>query len=381
MNKIPGKLELVKSATQLPEKRSFNVLEDQEVDNKDTEIKEGVSSNKSMVTFSKIQNFELFIGAHVSAAKGIENSILNSININGNAFALFLKSQRKWMSPCLKPYNIQEFRKLCNNHGFNPKKHILPHGSYLVNLASADKEKRDKSYENLIDDLKRCQQLGIGKINFHPGSCGTSSRTNGINNLVYCINKAHKDVSDVMLVIENMAGQGNTLGTNFEELSTILSKVEDKSRIGICLDTCHLFASGYDIRNKDSYNNVMNQFENKIGFQYLVGVHLNDSKTPLGSRRDLHANIGRGYIGLEAFRLIINDKRMQGIPLILETPTNDDSKVWKQEIELLRWLYGKESDDAELSAKSNELKQLAKDEHLNNLKLDKNSKKFKKIKK
>ncbi|KTW28788.1 hypothetical protein T552_01418 [Pneumocystis carinii B80] len=380
MSKIGGKLDLVKSGTSLPEKRSFNVLEDQDVD-KDTEIKEGISSNKSMVTFSKVQNLQLFIGAHVSAAKGVENSILNSIDINGNAFALFLKSQRKWISPCLKPYNIQEFRKLCSNHGFDPKKHILPHGSYLVNLASADKEKRDRSYENLIDDVKRCQQLGIGKINFHPGSCGTSSRISGINNLADCINKAHKDVSDVMLVIENMAGQGNTLGTSFEELSTILSKVEDKSRIGICLDTCHLFASGYDIRNKDSYNNVMNQFENKIGFQYLVGVHLNDSKTPLGSRRDLHANIGRGYIGLEAFRLLINDKRMQGIPLILETPTNDDSKVWQEEIELLRWLYGKESDDAELSAKSNELKQLAKNEHLNNLKIDKNSKKIKKIKK
>lgn len=181
-----------------------------------------------------------------------------------------------------------------------------------------------------------------------------------------------------MLVIENMAGQGNTLGTNFEELSAILSKVEDKSRIGICLDTCHLFASGYDIRNKDSYDNVMSQFESKIGFQYLVGVHLNDSKAPLGSRRDLHANIGRGYIGLEAFRLLINDKRMQGIPLILETPTNDDSKVWQEEIELLRWLYGKESDDAELCAKSNELKQLAKNGHLTDSKIDE---KFKKMKK
>ncbi|QSL65075.1 hypothetical protein MERGE_002380 [Pneumocystis wakefieldiae] len=278
------------------------------------------------------------------------------------------------MSPCLKPYNIQEFRKLCSSHGFDPKKHILPHGSYLVNLASADKEKRDKSYENLVDDLKRFIFFNYSS----PGSCGTSSRTNGINNLANYINKAHKDVSDVMLVIENMAGQGNTLGTNFEELSAILSKVEDKSRIGICLDTCHLFASGYDIRNKDSYDNVMSQFESKIGFQYLVGVHLNDSKAPLGSRRDLHANIGRGYIGLEAFRLLINDKRMQGIPLILETPTNDDSKVWQEEIELLRWLYGKESDDAELCAKSNELKQLAKNGHLTDSKIDE---KFKKMKK
>lgn len=157
-------VQVVEPPAHLPQKRSFALLQEQGLD-QDTATQQA-SSGRPMSPLSKIQNLPLFIGAHVSAAKGIENSVLNTIDISGNAFALFLKSQRKWMSPCLKPYNIQEFRKLCSSHGFDPKKHILPHGSYLVNLASADKEKRDKSYENLVDDLKRCQQLGIGKINF-----------------------------------------------------------------------------------------------------------------------------------------------------------------------------------------------------------------------
>ncbi|KAG5438059.1 hypothetical protein PCANB_000406 [Pneumocystis canis] len=325
-----------------------------------------------MILSSKVQNLNIFIGAHVSAAKGVQNAVINSFNIGGSAFAMFLKSQRKWSAPELKPKDIEEFQRLCKKNGYDSKKHVLPHGSYLVNLANSDQEKRDRAYANFIDDVRRCQKLGIGKFNFHPGSCGNSTREEGIKNLTNCLNKAHKDVSDVMLVIENMAGQGNTLGTDFEELASIVDKVHDKSRIGICLDTCHLFASGYDIRTKETYENVMNQFENIVGLKYLAGVHLNDSKTPFGSKRDLHANIG----------LIINDKRMQDIPLILETPSSDDSKTWADEIKLLRWLYGRGIDDAELSAKSEELKNLGKNEQSSiKFKTSKKSQESKKIKK
>ncbi|CCJ28290.1 unnamed protein product, partial [Pneumocystis jirovecii] len=285
-----------------PEKRKIDSLEECEFSNGDSVFsKKSFESNKSMDSSSKMQNFGIFIGAHVSAAKGIYNAAVNSASIgyfhdcfcemlienkSGNAFAMFLKSQRKWVASELKVQDIDYFKKLSEEYGYDLKKyrmfifilknlcyvrHVLPHGSYLVNLANSDKEKRDKAYVNFIDDVKRCQKLGIGKFNFHPGSCGNSIRADGIKHLTDCINRAHKEVSDVVLVVENMqAGQGNTLGNSFEELATILDKVEDKSRIGFCLDTCHLFASGYDIRTKESYHNVMDKFENIIGFKYLA---------------------------------------------------------------------------------------------------------------
>ncbi|KAG4305742.1 hypothetical protein PORY_000652 [Pneumocystis oryctolagi] len=320
----------------LSKKRSISTLEEGEnFQENSSSTEKHCSPDKLMNSSLKIQHFGIFVGAHVSAAKGVHNAVLNNASIGGNAFAMFLKSQRKWTAPELKQQDIDYFKRLCKEYGYDLKKHVLPHGSYLVNLANSDKEKRDKAYMNFIDDVKRCEKLGIGKFNFHPGSCGTSTREDGIKHLTDCINRAHKEVNDVVLVIENMAGQGNTLGNSFEELATILDKVEDKSRIGICLDTCHLFASGYDIRTKESYDNVMDEFQNKIGFKYLAGVHLNDSKTPLGSKRDLHANIGCGYIGLEAFRVLINDKRMQGIPLILETP----SSILQKRINFLELYY------------------------------------------
>lgn len=277
------------------------------------------------------------VGAHISAAGGVFNAFSNNSVINGKAFACFLKSQRKWTSPPLLDADVTKFNEKATEFNFE-KKFILPHGSYLINLASSDPEMRAKSFDNFIDDLQRCNRFGISLYNFHPGSTvGKCSVSQALENVAESINRAHLLVPDVIVVLETMAGQGNVIGSKFEELRDIIAKVQDKSRIGVCIDTCHIFSAGYDIRSKKAFDKTMQKFESIIGFKYLKGVHLNDSKTGFNEGKDRHENIGKGKIGLNTFRYIMNDPRFDNIPMVLETPASESesTEVYSKEIELL----------------------------------------------
>lgn len=286
------------------------------------------------------------VGAHISAAGGVFNAFCNNYTVGGKAFACFLKSQRKWSSSPLAEADIVKFNEKAKEFNFD-KNFILPHGSYLINLASPDPEMRAKSFDNLVDDLKRCHLLGISLYNFHPGSTvGKCSVKSALENIAESINRAHTLVPDVIVVLETMAGQGNVVGSKFEELRDIIAKIDDKSRIGVCIDTCHIFSAGYDIRSKKSFDKTMEKFESIIGFKYLKGVHLNDSKTAFNEGKDRHENIGKGKIGLNAFRYIMNDSRFDNIPMVLETPASesDSIEIYSKEIELLYSLIENYSD-------------------------------------
>ncbi|EGO21301.1 hypothetical protein SERLADRAFT_373106 [Serpula lacrymans var. lacrymans S7.9] len=283
----------------------------------------------------------VIIGAHVSAAGGIEKAVHNAAVIGANAFALFVKSQRKWTSPPLSPDSIEKFKSQMNTLGYSSS-HVLPHGSYLINLGNPDEEKREKSYQCFLDDLQRCELLGLELYNFHPGSTvGQATKEESISLIAASLNRAHKATSSVVTVIENMAGAGNIIGSLFEDLAGIIRQVEDKSRVGVCLDTCHMFAAGYDISTKEGWNSYphrltlvsVSDFDTHIGLSYLRGLHMNDSKTPLASKKDRHENIGMGHLGLRAFHHIVTDPRLQNIPLVLETPSFETTEIWTKEIE------------------------------------------------
>ncbi|XP_067948206.1 probable endonuclease 4 [Watersipora subatra] len=274
----------------------------------------------------------MFVGAHISAAGGVHNAVTNAVSIGCKAFALFLKSQRQWQAKPLDPEVITKFKAAVKEHGFHPD-HILPHGSYLINCGSPSAETLAKSRNGLVDELKRAELLGLTRYNFHPGStCGKQSREKSIADIAESINFAHGKTKHIVSVIENMSCQGNTIGGKFEELAAIIDGVEDKSRIGVCLDTCHAFAAGYDLRTQEGYTDMMDQFDQVIGLDYLLAMHINDSKGECGCHLDRHELIGKGKIGKEAFKRIMNDKRLENIPLILETP---DETAWQREIKLL----------------------------------------------
>ncbi|WP_457677762.1 deoxyribonuclease IV [Thermovibrio sp.] len=273
-----------------------------------------------------------FVGAHVSAAGGVFNAPLNAKKIGAKAFALFTKNQRQWRGKPLTEREVEKFKENLKRVGILPE-HVLPHDSYLINLGSPDGEKRRKSIEAFIDEVERCYLLGLKYLNFHPGSSlGKVKEEECLKIVADSINEALSRTKEVILVIENTAGQGNTVGYRFEHIAQIIELVEDKKRIGVCLDTCHMFAAGYDIRTKEAYERTMEEFGEVVGFKYLKGMHLNDSKAKLGSRVDRHHSIGKGEIGLDAFKFIMKDDRLNGIPLILETI---DPSIWKEEIELL----------------------------------------------
>lgn len=309
--------------------------------------KRDIEGEKPVTTTVDLDNFEgiipemerlgRFVGAHVSAAGGLYNAFLNSKKIGGNAMALFLKSQRQWAAKPLEDETILKFKDTCQQLGFDMTK-VLPHGSYLVNLGNPDEEKRKKSYEAFLDELKRCDQLGIKLYNFHPGSTvGACSVKESIQHIADCINEAIKATCEVTVVIENMAGQGNVIGGKFEHLRDIIELVEDKSRIGVCLDTCHTFAAGYDLRSAKAYQKTMDEFEKVVGFKYLKAMHLNDSMTPHASGKDRHESIGKGHLGIAAFQNIMNDERLLGIPMVLETPLHPTlgESCYRDEIKLL----------------------------------------------
>jgi len=288
-----------------------------------------------------------YVGAHVSASGGVENAPLNAKAIGAKAFALFTKNQRQWVAKPLTTKSIDEFHINLEESGIKAE-HILPHDSYLINLGHPEADKLEKSRTAFIDELERAKQLGLKLLNFHPGSHlqKIPKRDPNYDQLLHDAEYACLDViadsmnlaieatkdSDVILVIENTAGQGSNLGYKFEHLAYLIEKIEDKSRVGICLDTCHTFTAGYDLRTKEAYEQTMEEFDKIVGFQYLKGMHINDSKPPLGSRVDRHHSLGKGEIGLEAFNLIMNDPRMDNIPLVLETI---DESIWAEEIELL----------------------------------------------
>ena len=273
------------------------------------------------------------IGAHVSAAGGVENAPLNAFEIGADAFALFVKNQRQWSAKALEVESINKFDenlKLANIK----KEHILPHNSYLINLGHPDAEKRKKSINAFIDEIQRANLLGLKMINFHPGShLREISENECLENISNSINFIIANTSDVKLVIENTAGQGSNLGYRLEHLAYLIDKTQNKQRVGVCIDTCHFFAGGYDLRSKESYKKTMSEFDKLVGYKYLSGMHLNDSKNSLGVKKDRHESIGKGTIGFEAFENIMRDENIDEIPLILETI---NPEIWADEIKLLR---------------------------------------------
>ncbi len=274
-----------------------------------------------------------YIGAHISASGGVENAPLNAHEIGAKAFAFFTKNQRQWVAPPLSKKNIEEFRKRCGELDFKPYQ-ILPHDSYLINLGSPDPEGLGRSRHSFTDEMKRCELLGLDRLNFHPGShLGKITEEECLNLIAESVNIALEKTSGVIAVIENTAGQGTNLGYRFEHLRHIIDKVDDKSRVGVCIDTCHAFTSGYDLSTREGFKKVFEEFERIVGFSYLKGMHLNESKKALGSRVDRHDSLGKGELGDDVFRLIMNDPRFDDMPLILETP---EETLWAEEI---RFLY------------------------------------------
>lgn len=279
-----------------------------------------------------------YIGAHVSASGGVENAVLRSVEIGANAFALFTKNQRQWQVPPLKADTIEKFKCFCQVHHFSPEQ-ILPHDSYLINLGNPEAEALEKSRTAFIDEMARANQLGLKLLNFHPGAhLNKISEQECLARIAESINIAAEAVPNVVAVIENTAGQGSNLGYRFEHLAEIIAQVENKARVGVCLDTCHLFSGGYDISTYQGAEQVFREFGEIVGFEYLRGMHLNGSKTPLASRVDRHHTLRQGTIGTEVFEFIMNDSRFDNIPMILETIEPEN---WADEIKFLRSLEAK----------------------------------------
>jgi deoxyribonuclease-4 len=273
-----------------------------------------------------------YAGAHISASGGVENAPLNAHEIGAKAFAFFTKNQRQWVAPPLTKKSITAFRENCEKLGYKPFQ-ILPHDSYLINLGNPDPDALGRSRYSFNDEMKRCEMLGLDRLNFHPGShLGKITEEQCLDLIAESVNIALSKTSGVIAVIENTAGQGTNLGYRFEHLKHIIDGVNDKSRIGVCIDTCHAFTSGYDLSTAAGFIKVFAEFERIVGFKYLKGMHLNESKKAFGTRVDRHDNLHKGELGDEVFRLIMNDPRFDDMPLILETP---EESLWPEEIQYL----------------------------------------------
>ncbi len=278
-----------------------------------------------------------YFGAHVSASGGVENAPVNAKNIGATAFALFTKNQRQWNAPPLTAGQCERFRTACAECGYMPAQ-ILAHDSYLINLGHPEREGLEKSRESFIGEMSRCEALGLDRLNFHPGShLNRITSLASLDRIAESINIALDRTHGVTAVIENTAGQGSNLGFAFEHLAHIIDKVEDKSRIGFCIDTCHAFAAGYDLRTEEACRKTFGEADRIIGLKYLRGMHLNDAMKPLGSHVDRHAPLGDGTIGWECFRFIARSPLFDGMPLILETP---DEERWATEIAALKAAAG-----------------------------------------
>jgi len=276
-----------------------------------------------------------YIGAHVSAQGGVENAPINAYQIGATAFALFTKNQRQWVAKPLTPESIEAFRENCEKYGYQPFQ-ILPHDSYLINLGNPDRDALQKSRNAFLDEMQRCEQLGLDRLNFHPGShLNLISERECISLIAESINLALDKTKGVIAVIENTAGQGSNIGYRFEHLREIIDLVEDKSRVGVCIDTAHAYSAGYDLKSPGGFQRVFDEFDKVVGFAYLKGMHLNDSKKELDSRVDRHDTLGNGTLGLDVFSELMNDPRFDNMPLILETPDEDR---WAEEIKILKSL-------------------------------------------
>jgi deoxyribonuclease-4 len=275
-----------------------------------------------------------YVGAHVSASGGVHNAPLNAAKIGARAFALFTKNQRQWRAKPLGADEKDRFKQNLQKVGISPR-HVLPHDSYLINLSHPESEGLERSRQAFLEEMRRCEQLGLQLLNFHPGATLRKiDEAAGLERVAESINIALAQTSGVTAVIENTAGQGSTLGYRFEHLAQIIQGIEDKSRVGVCLDTCHTFVAGYDLRSRNACAATFAEFDAVVGFDYLRGMHLNDSKPELGARVDRHHSLGQGKLGWTVFRYIMRDPRFDGIPLILETI---DDSLWRAEI---RTLYG-----------------------------------------
>ncbi|MDW5378127.1 deoxyribonuclease IV [Halomonas sp. HP20-15] len=278
-----------------------------------------------------------YVGAHVSAAGGPDQAIKRAHEIGADALALFTKNQRRWHAKPLSDEAIAAFRGACREYGFGAAQ-ILPHDSYLINLGHPEHEALEKSRAAFLDECRRCEQLGLTLLNFHPGShLERISERDCLARIAESINETHARTESVVAVIENTAGQGTNLGHRFEHLAEIIEQVDDRSRVGVCVDTCHAFAAGYDLRTPEAARATLDEFERVVGFDYLRGMHLNDAKSDFASRVDRHHSLGQGNIGLDAFTTIMRDPRIDGIPLILETI---EPALWSEEI---AWLRGQQS--------------------------------------
>ena len=282
-----------------------------------------------------------WVGAHVSAAGGVENAPLNARKIGARAFALFTKNQRRWQAPPISPQSAASFRTNLQRCGFAPEQ-ILPHDSYLINLGHPDADGLRKSREAFFDEMARCEQLGLNFLNFHPGAhLGEISAGACLARIAESINMALARTKGVTAVIENTAGQGSSVGNRFEQLAEIIAAVEDHARVGVCLDTCHSYAAGYNIKTREGYLETVERFDRIIGLRYMKGWHFNDAKKGLDSRVDRHAPLGDGLLGLEPFGFIMNDPRFDRMPLILETP---EESRWPDEIRKLYALMDGQAD-------------------------------------
>ncbi|BFI67112.1 putative endonuclease 4 [Yersinia pseudotuberculosis] len=274
-----------------------------------------------------------FVGAHVSAAGGVDQAVIRAHELEATAFALFTKNQRQWRAAPLAEDVIEKFKLACEKYGYTSAQ-ILPHDSYLINLGHPVTEALEKSREAFIDELVRCQQLGLSLLNFHPGSHLLQiDEDQCLARIAESINIALDATEGVTAVIENTAGQGSNLGFKFEHLAAIIERVEDKSRVGVCIDTCHAFAAGYDLRTEEDCEHTFAALGKIVGFQYLRGMHLNDAKSEFNSRVDRHHSLGEGNIGKTVFSYIMRDSRFDNIPLILETVNMD---IWAEEIAWLK---------------------------------------------
>ena len=373
-----------KKATNKNETSQGNGIEAQPLENggvEDTPKKKRKTKEEkeaeAMPLAARSPGMRMLVGAHVSMAKGVENAVTNAHHIGGNAFALFLKSQRKWDNPPLADANRDAFIDRCKEQSYDSSRVVMPHGSYLVNLAQADSSKADQAYSAFLDDLRRCEALGIRLYNFHPGAASGTPLASAISRLAAQLNKALSATTTVIPVLENAAGSGTVIGSTFADLRDIISQIEPahRDRVGVCIDTCHAFAAGYDLRSPSTYASVWDDFDKTVGLKYLKGLHINDSKAPLNSKRDLHQNIGLGFLGLRAFHHVMNDPRFEGLPLILETPceradpadpkgkkTLEDKGVWAREIKLLESLVGMDIEGEEFKRLERELSDRGKAE-------------------
>ena len=278
------------------------------------------------------------IGAHVSASGGVSNAPLNAAKIGADAFAMFVKNQRRWDALPLSAKEIAAFKDALKRSGIRAE-HVLVHDSYLINLGHPREAEREKSLNAFIDEIRRCEALGLKLLNFHPGShLNEISAQVCLDNIAGSLNFAIANTSGVKLVLENTAGQGSNLGYDFAQLAYVIDKISNKDRIGVCIDTCHAFAAGYDLRSPQAYERTMSEFDRAIGYKFLSGMHLTDTKNELSVRKDRHESLGRGFLGLAAFENIMNDPNIDEIPLILETI---DDSLWAEEIALLRSMQGR----------------------------------------